>query len=294
MDFDSELKQRAREYDAHLMNYLTRFSDERTPLFDAVRHGITAGGKRLRMAAVIESARMFADECDAAVPFACAVEFIHSYSLIHDDLPAMDDADYRRGALSVHKKYGECAAILAGDALLTYAFEIMSETGAPGSMRALNEIAKCSGTSGMVLGQALDTLYDGPVNYDTLLEIYRRKTSSMFYGPMRAGAILAGADEAGIGAAGAFAESFGLAFQIADDIDDITGGIASTGKAAGADDKNNKTTAVTLLGMDGAVHAAAGYAEAAVSAVAACDRRGFFTALGKYLIDKINGTGAPR
>jgi len=287
LDFERVLNQKAGECDALLKKYLDGLSDDRTPLYDAMRHSVNAGGKRLRMMAVIESARMFTDDVSGAAPFACAAEFIHTYSLIHDDLPAMDDAEHRRGLPCCHRAFGECAAILAGDALLNYAFEIMSDAPqSPANMPALREIAVSAGVRGMVLGQALDTLLENPPDIETLKDIYDKKTASMFRGPMRAGAMIAGADEEGIGAAGRFAGEFGLAFQIVDDIIDEVGAFDSSGKDAGADKRNRKTTYASLLGVGAARGAAAEHMERAIEIIAPLDRNGFFNGLCGYVMER--------
>ena len=292
MDFLSVLNQKISECDAALHPYLDKLGTDGggSALYEAVRYGVTSGGKRLRMAAVTESARLFADDAADAVPFACAAEFIHAYSLIHDDLPAIDDADYRRGKPSCHRAFGECAAILAGDALLHYAFEIMAEAAVkagPGRTeaftRAMYEIASHSGINGMVYGQALDTTPGAKPDINMLKIICEKKTASMFIGPMKAGAIIAGADAGQIERVGRFALNFGIAFQIADDIADESGEVKATGKKGGADKKNGVTTYASLLGTGAARREMDRYMDEAKVAISSLDRRGFFIGLCDYI-----------
>ena len=283
MEIKKILEIKARECDGYLQEYLSALTDNITPLYEAVKYSVGAGGKRLRMIALLESARLFNDDVKEAIPFACAAEFIHTYSLIHDDLPAMDDADFRRSKPSCHKQFGECVAILAGDALLHYAFEIMSSRP---YINALHEIAKYSGIGGMVLGQAYDTLLKEPPDLETLKFIYKNKTSSMYIGPMKAGAITAGAYDESLKKIEAFAENFGIAFQIIDDIIDVTKDIETTGKLRGADVKAGKTTAASLLGLADAREYAEILMDVARENIAPLDRFGFFCGLCDYIINQ--------
>jgi len=295
MDFTSLLNKKAAECDVWLNVYMDRLADDTTPLFDAVKYSVSAGGKRLRMIVLTESARLFADDVNNAIPFACAVEMIHTYSLIHDDLPAMDDALLRRGKPSSHAAFGECAAILAGDGLLHYAFEIMAEAALKKNnddprayIKALYEIARYSGINHMVLGQAMDTM---PYNKDapdmaTLTSIYLKKTASMFIGPMMAGSLLAGATDDQSNDIAEFANNFGMVFQITDDILDETGTAIETGKDVGTDKKNNKTTVTSLLGLDEAKRLSRRYASTAKQIIHPYDKYKFFTSLCDYIVDR--------
>jgi len=294
MDFQALLNKKAAECEAWLNVYMDRLVNKTTPLFDAIKYSVSAGGKRLRMIVLTESARLFSDNTNDVIPFACAVEMIHTYSLIHDDLPAMDDALLRRGKPSCHVAFGECAAILAGDGLLHYAFEIMPEAALKNNkdprayIKAFYEIARYSGVDHMVLGQAMDTIPYAKIEPDmaALETIYLKKTASMFIGPMKAGSILAGATDGQAGEIAEFAKNFGMVFQITDDILDETGQAIETGKDAGADKKNKKTTFVSLLGVDGAKRECLLYAAAAKKAVSPYDRHRFFTGLCDFAIER--------
>ena len=202
---------------------------------------------------------------------------IHCYSLIHDDLPAMDDDDYRRGRLTNHKVYGEAMAILAGDGLLTYAFQVMlgvtiSGVRAEQVLQAAKLMADCAGPHGMVAGQAVDILNEGkPLTLEELAYIHRKKTGAMIQGAVRSAAILAGASEEAQEMLALYGAQIGLAFQIADDILDVVGDSEEIGKQAGSDDKNGKVTYPSLLGLEGAYEKG----EAAIAAaIAALDRWG--------------------
>jgi len=189
------------------------------------------------------------------MPTACAIELIHTYSLIHDDLPAMDNDDLRRGKPTNHKVYGEAVAILAGDALLTLAFQLIAENinsaSSDAVVKVTKEFAEAAGSQGMIGGQVVDTLAaNHEINADTLDYIHRHKTGALFRASVRAGAILGGATEEQLSALTRYAENLGLAFQIIDDILDVEGDAAKIGKPVGSDQKNNKATYPALYGID--------------------------------------------
>lgn len=223
-------------------------------IFDSMRYSLFAGGKRLRPILLLAAAETCGVKSDAFVKVACALEMIHTYSLIHDDLPAMDNDDYRRGKLTNHKVYGEGIAVLAGDALLTYAFETMlSADGIEPSVLlcVAREIAAAAGPQGMVGGQVIDLESEGKcVPLDMLQTMHRAKTGALFRAAVRGGAILAGASEAELAALTTYAEKFGLAFQITDDILDVVGTAEAIGKPVGSDEKNHKSTYVTLHSVE--------------------------------------------
>ena len=207
----------------------------------------------------LEAASMLGGSEEAAMPIACALEMIHTYSLIHDDLPCMDDDDMRRGRPSNHKVFGEGNAVLAGDGLLSLAFETMLNEGdkhiakAPRYYEAAAEVARGAGVSGMVAGQSLDLEKTGSDGDIALLEaIQTRKTGAMIEAALCSGAIIAGAEKAELDAIRSFAKSYGKLFQITDDILDVAGTKENMGKTLGKDAEENKLTAVTLLGLDGA------------------------------------------
>ena len=223
-------------------------------LFDAMDYSLYAGGKRLRPILLMAAVDTVGGKGTDYLHVAASLEMIHTYSLIHDDLPAMDDDDYRRGKLTNHKVYGEGIAILAGDALLTAAFETalaQPVADARVLLRAVREIASAAGAQGMVGGQAVDLLSEGKVvDTPTLRYMHQAKTGALFRAAIRSGAILAGASEEELLQLTTYAEQFGLAFQITDDILDVTGDQETIGKPVGSDAKNNKATYVTIYGLD--------------------------------------------
>ncbi len=223
-------------------------------IFQACRYSLLAGGKHIRAALLLEFYRLCGGAVEDALPFACGLEMIHTYSLIHDDLPCMDDDDYRRGRLSNHRVYGEAMATLAGDGLLNRAFEVMlSQTAIePGrAMPAAACLAKCSGVYGMIGGQVQDLSLEGrSADEAQLREMVSLKTGALICGACEAGVLLAGGSEAQRQAALDYARALGLAFQIRDDILDVTGDPALLGKAVGSDQANEKSTFVSLLGLE--------------------------------------------
>ncbi len=222
----------------------------------AMRYSVMAGGKRLRPILVIAGAEAVGGKGDTVMPTACALELVHTYSLIHDDLPAMDDDDYRRGRLTNHKVFGEAIAILAGDALLTYAFRLIAENASrladPAVIReVILEVADAAGTGGMVGGQVVDIESEGKVvTADTLEYIHLHKTAALIRASLRVGALLAGGAEADVTAIGEAGRSLGLAFQIVDDILDVEGTLAELGKSAGSDERKQKATYPALHGIE--------------------------------------------
>jgi farnesyl diphosphate synthase len=240
------------------------------PVIAAMRYALK-GGKRLRGFLVLEGARLHGIELAGAIPAAAAVEALHAYSLVHDDLPAMDDDDLRRGQPTVHVKWDEATAILAGDALQTLAFELLTlPVLGPAERRIalVAGLARASGAEGMVLGQALDIAAETaalPLDLDQITRLQAGKTGALIRFSAEAGAILAGADPAPLSA---YAAALGLAFQIADDILDVTGDAATTGKRVGKDQAAGKATFVSLLGLDGARQRAADLVDEACAALA--------------------------
>lgn len=225
-------------------------------VIDAMNYSVKAGGKRLRPLVLLETLKLFGGEEEEAYPFMAAIEMIHTYSLVHDDLPAMDNDKYRRGKLTTHAKFGEDMAILAGDALLNYAYEIMSDAVMNSkypkrAIRAMQIIAGKAGIYGMVGGQTVDVENEGKeMSIDTINYIHNLKTAALIEGSMMAGAILAGAKAEEIDTVEKIAKSIGVAFQIQDDILDVTGDEGQLGKPVLSDEKNHKTTYVSLLGID--------------------------------------------
>jgi geranylgeranyl diphosphate synthase type II len=217
-------------------------------------YSLQAGGKRLRPVLCLTCASLCGCEESAVLPFACGIEMIHTYSLIHDDLPAMDNDDLRRGKPSNHKAFNEATAILAGDALLTDAFAVMCRAGVPADrlVRAIAVIALAAGSSGMAGGQQLDMLHTGnsPISLEELQQMHTMKTGALIHASCVCGATLAGADEATLKSIGNFAFALGVAFQITDDILNVTSTTASLGKPVGSDAEKGKCTYPSLLGLE--------------------------------------------
>ena len=242
-------------------------------LFESMRYSLFAGGKRLRPVLLMAAADAVGGEGRRYLRVACALEMIHTYSLIHDDLPAMDNDDYRRGKLTNHKVFGEGMAILAGDGLLTAAFEQMllqEEVDAACLTQVVREIAAAAGPAGMVGGQAIDLAATGqaqPLNQEELRFMHRAKTGALFRAALRGGGLLAGASQEQLAALTTYAEEFGLAFQITDDILDVTGDEATIGKPVGSDERNEKETYVSLYSLDGARHMAEESVQRALAAL---------------------------
>jgi geranylgeranyl diphosphate synthase type II len=228
-----------------------------TSVHRAMRYSVMAGGKRLRPILVIGGAEAVGGKAETVMPAACALELIHTYSLIHDDLPAMDDDDYRRGRLTNHKVFGEAIAILAGDALLTYAFRLIAENAARVASDAavvrdvIIEVVDAAGTRGMVGGQVVDIESEGKVvTAETLEYIHLHKTAALIRASLRVGALLAGARADALATIGDAGQSLGLAFQIVDDILDVEGTLAELGKSAGSDERKGKATYPALHGIE--------------------------------------------
>ncbi|MBE6993025.1 MAG: polyprenyl synthetase family protein [Ruminococcaceae bacterium] len=224
-------------------------------IFDACRYSLLAGGKRLRPALCMIFYHLCGGSADSAIDFASGIEMIHSYSLIHDDLPCMDDSDYRRGRLSCHRVYGYSTAMLAGDALLNRAFEIMSQplsgVDPKCQMKALHTVATASGLYGMVGGQVIDLALEGKsCTEDQLWKMIELKTAVMIAGACESGCRLAGADEETAKAAYEYGRAIGLAFQIRDDVLDVTGDAALVGKPVGEDGESGKNTFVSMYGVE--------------------------------------------
>ncbi|MGA3262217.1 MAG: polyprenyl synthetase family protein [Bryobacteraceae bacterium] len=220
----------------------------------AMRYSLFAGGKRIRPVLCLEAARTVAGEVEGAVTAACPLELIHTYSLIHDDLPALDNDDYRRGKLTNHKVFGDAMAILAGDALLTLAFQVLAELPAPADrkVRLMAELATASGTvGGMIGGQVADLEGEGKPPDAALLEsIHRAKTGALLRASLRMGAIYAGATDAQYAALSCYGEHIGLAFQIVDDILDVEESSEALGKTAGKDAAQHKITFPAVYGLE--------------------------------------------
>ncbi|MGI6361918.1 MAG: polyprenyl synthetase family protein [Bacillota bacterium] len=223
-------------------------------LYEAMRYSVFAGGKRLRPCLFIATMELLEQDSSQYLPFACALEMIHTYSLIHDDLPAMDDDDFRRGQPTCHKVFGEAQAILAGDALLTYAFNCMlkipGQVDAANLLAAIDKVSDSAGINGMIVGQVVDIAWQGQsLTQEQVDFIHEKKTGALFSAAIVSAAILANATSKQIDILSSYAHKIGLIFQISDDILDVTGDQAKLGKPVGSDDKNRKTTYVSLFGL---------------------------------------------
>lgn len=265
------LKEHIELIDCRLDKYLECKDNPQSIIYEAMRYSVFAGGKRLRPVLMLLVCRMCGGDINEALPFACALEMIHTYSLIHDDLPAMDNDDLRRGQPTSHKKFGEAAAILAGDALLNKAFEVMSDYRGNDTARALKAmsiIARSSGTEGMIGGQVVDMISEGrEITLDELRYLHLNKTGAIIRSACAAGAVTAGAGDDEIRAVDKFAENLGIAFQIQDDILDVTGTEEELGKPIGSDAEEGKNTYVSLLGIERAEEMSKEYSESAKRAL---------------------------
>ena len=255
MDIKERLKSRRIYVEEKLYEYLPSESEYPEILFRAMRYSVFAGGKRLRPILLLEVHKLFDGDDEVIAPFACALEMIHTYSLIHDDLPAMDDDNFRRGRLTSHKAFGEGMAILAGDALLSHAFEVMSKASCKRDDKlgaeAMYAIAFGAGVNGMIAGQVVDILSEGKsIDKNTMNYIHLNKTSALIQSAFRAGGILGGANEETITLLNEVALRIGMAFQIQDDILDVTGTQEELGKSVFSDSKNKKTTYISLFGLE--------------------------------------------
>lgn len=287
------LNNRSTEYrsyiEEYLKNYYSRFKTEpQKLLFNAMEYSLLAGGKRLRPIFAFDFCRMCGADWHNAAPFAAAIEMIHTYSLIHDDLPCMDNDDYRRGRLTNHKVYGEALAILAGDALLTDAFVSAStaKLPKPESMGfAISVLGECAGSLGMVGGQVLDIMSEERVcTEQEVIDIQSRKTGALINAACVLGTIAGGGNEEQIEAASRFAGALGIAFQIRDDMLDVIGNAEELGKAVGVDE--GKNTFVRLYGLEKCEELVQKYTNIAIDALSAFKNNEFMIALAKSLTDR--------
>ena len=293
MDFKLEIKNRALEFESILKKYMPKEEGYQKTVLEAMNYSLSAGGKRLRPLITLEACKIVGGNEEDAIPFAIAIEMIHTYSLIHDDLPALDNDDLRRGRPTNHKVYGEAMAILAGDALLNYAFEIMlsnsiNKKDANKYLKAINEIAKSSGTYGMIGGQVVDIESEGKtIDKDKLDFIHMNKTAAIIIGCMRAGAIIGGANEKELENITNYARNIGLGFQIVDDILDIIGDESKLGKNIGSDLEKNKSTYPSLFGLDESKKLAKELIEEAKTSISIFNEKDeFLKGLAEYIVDR--------
>lgn len=296
MNFQDELKNRTKEIEAVLKSFLPEEKGFAKTMAQAMNYSVLAGGKRLRPMLILETCRMFGGREELAYPFMAAMELIHTHSLVHDDLPALDNDDYRRGRLTTHKVYGEAMGVLSGVSLLNYAYEVMftafdkaKNTGEQAKViQALKVMAHKTGIYGMLGGQSVDVENDGkPVTKEMLDYIYENKTSALIEGSMMTGAILGWASQEEVNAVEKAARNIGLAFQIQDDILDVTSTAEELGKPIHSDEKNHKTTYVTLMGIEAASQQVTELSEEAVKLLEGMNKKNeFLFTLVKELVGR--------
>ena len=287
-----EMKMQLREYQQFIESYMDEncFQYDTEPqkvLFEAMRYSLLAGGKRLRPVFVFDFCKMCGGDWKTAVPFAAAVEMIHTYSLIHDDLPCMDNDDYRRGRLTNHKVFGEANAVLAGDALLTAAFSYLASApyDAETRIQAVTVLSNCAGELGMVGGQVLDMLSEErQCTEQEVLDIQNRKTGALIKAACLLGVLAGKGSSEQLNAAAQFAQHLGLAFQIRDDMLDVIGNAEELGKAVGVDSQKN--TFVQLYGIDKCDSLVHTHTDAAKAALSAFHDTAFMAALADELVGR--------
>ena len=293
-NLEDYLKSKKDTVDAALERYLPGVSSVPPILFESVRYSVFAGGKRIRPILCLASAEAVGGKAETVLPAACALEMIHTYSLIHDDLPVMDDDDYRRGKPTNHRIFGEAVAILAGDALLTEAFHLISDrelfNGVPAEsiLRVIHELSQASGYFGMVGGQVVDIQSEGQaVGEETLYFIHTHKTGALMTAAVRTGAILAGAAEGQIHALSQYGRDLGIAFQVADDILNVEGNRESLGKEIGSDTRLKKVTFPSVMGLEASRRKAREFVEHALSHLESFDEKAEpLRAIARYTIER--------
>lgn len=291
MNFNQKLQYKQQIINKRLMEIVNK---EEIPekLLYSMKYSVEAGGKRIRPILTLVVSEALGGNIDDAIDFGCAIELIHTYSLIHDDLPAMDNDDYRRGKLTNHKVFGEAIAILAGDALLNYAFEFLldkiSNNMSESYIKALSVISKASGATGMIGGQVIDIESSNKkIALEELYNMHRLKTGAMIEAACVVGCILAQRYDK-INIVKQYSQNIGIAFQIVDDILDCIGDKEKLGKSIGKDQKDNKSTFVTLLGLEKAKELAKKHTDNAISLAQEIDSTGFLTELTVYLLNREN------
>ncbi len=302
-DFQKNLLAKVDEIEKIIKEYLPKEDGFQKTVIEAMNYSILSGGKRLRPMLMWETYKMLGGTGDVIKPFMAAIEMIHTYSLIHDDLPCMDNDEYRRGRKTTHVVYGEAMAVLAGDALLNFAFETATKAFGLVDERdatMLSRVAKAirilgmkAGIYGMVGGQCVDVESEKEeldISGDMLMYIHKNKTAALIEASMMIGGLLAGADGASVKNLEKCAENVGIAFQIQDDILDVIGTLEELGKPIGSDAKNNKKTYVTIFGMDRAERDVTTLSEEAISNIESVDKNNKGEFLKKLIISLIHRT----
>ena len=294
MEFKNELNKKCAKIEDILVKYIPREEGFQKNIVKAMKYSLLSGGKRLRPILTLEACKIVGGDIKDAIPFAIAIEMIHTYSLIHDDLPQLDNDDLRRGKPTNHKVFGEDMAILTGDALLNYAFEVMlsgsiNKENPEKYLLAINEIAKSSGIEGMIGGQVVDIESEGKIIEKAKLHyIHINKTAALIIGCMRAGAIIGGATEHELNVISCYAKKIGLAFQVVDDILDIEGDEKALGKKVGSDIQRHKSTYPSILGMKTSKEIANELIDEAKSKISEFDDSEFLICLADYIISRKN------
>lgn len=286
------IKEKLAEYAARIntaiSEELSKQDADLSLLLESMRYSAEAGGKRIRPFLTLLVCDVLGGDIEKAMPYAVAVELVHTYSLIHDDLPAMDNDDYRRGKLTNHKVYGEARAILSGDALLTYAFEVIANNSAMSdsdNIKAIRILAEASGAFGMIGGQEIDLKTEQTKNYDTLIKMHSLKTGALIRGAAMLGVLAAGRgeDQKLLKAAKTYGDAIGLTFQIVDDILDFTKTYVELGKS-NSDERNGKTTFLTFMRPEEAFDKAVGVTADGTRAIAPYDKTKELTELARFLL----------
>ena len=286
----TQIEEYTKMINSALEDYLPVAVDGQREVLRAMKYSLQNGGKRIRPILVLEFCKMCGGKAEDALPFACAIEYIHTYSLIHDDLPCMDDDDMRRGKPSCHMMFGQATALLAGDALLTHAFEAVASADLSEDKiaQAVALLAQNAGVGGMIGGQVLDLKYESMADptLSDIITVHKLKTGALISAACLLGCIAAGADEKALSAASNYAYALGIAFQIKDDLLDINGNEETLGKPVGSDAQQNKVTYVDLVGERKAQKDVERITEKALSHLSVFDNTKFITELSEFLIDR--------
>lgn len=290
-EFENILKNDIRKINNSLLSFIPDAKDGQYSVVEAMEYSLENGGKRIRPVLALEFAKACGGSRDDCLPLACALEYIHTYSLIHDDLPCMDNDDLRRGKPSCHKQFDEATALLAGDALLTHAFEIVADSDVSDDKKVMivSLLAQNSGVSGMLGGQVIDLLFEqGDPTLKELFTVYKLKTGALISAACLIGCISAGASSEQLSAASKFAYSLGIAFQIQDDILDIVGDEDKLGKPVGSDADNSKKTYASIVGIDKAKNDVKRLTQNAVEQLEHFENTEFIERLAYMLINREN------
>lgn len=272
-----------------MRRYFAEKDTKKTTLYRAMEYGVMGGGKRIRPFLTLEFCRMLGGSDAAALPYAAAIEMIHNFSLIHDDMPCMDNDDLRRGRPTTHKAFGEAQALIAGDALIFAAFDcaLSGAADAAARNRAVRELAVAAGADGMCEGQMIDMESDGvQIPFERLLELHAHKTGALIRAAAKLGVIAAGGDDAAMAAADTYGRGIGLAFQIVDDVLDACGSTETLGKPVGSDAKNEKSTFLSFMSADDALAYAARVTKEATDAINGYPASGTLISLGEWLLHR--------